>query len=122
MAPLAPFKASFKDRFKTHTPIGIRALSTTNLNLVLLNVYKISKDSLALNLQCQINIISMKVSFNEILTYHDFFHLSMAHEGLTNKNFDNVSESSKNVATRFFLALVIDFISVCNSILMNYEF
>ena len=45
MAPLAPFKASFKDPFKTRPPMGIRALSITNLNLVLLNVYKICMDS-----------------------------------------------------------------------------
>ena len=42
LAPFAPFKASFKDPFKTRPPMGIRALSITNLNLVLLNVYKIS--------------------------------------------------------------------------------
>ena len=41
----------------------------------------------------------MKISFYEIVRHHDFYHFSMAHEGLTNKNFDNVSESSENVAT-----------------------
>ena len=45
MAPLAPFKASFNDPFKTRSPMGIRALSIPNLNLVLLNVYKICMDS-----------------------------------------------------------------------------
>ena len=40
MAPLAPFKASFKDPFKTRPPTEIRAFSITILNLVPLNVYK----------------------------------------------------------------------------------
>ena len=43
-APLAPFKASFKDPFKTHPPTGIVSLFTTILNLILLYVLKIHKE------------------------------------------------------------------------------
>ena len=43
MAPLAPFKAYFKDRFKTHPTMRIRALSTTNLNPALSNSIKYKK-------------------------------------------------------------------------------
>ena len=38
-APFALFKASFKDPFKTRPLTGIRALSVTKVNLVLLHVF-----------------------------------------------------------------------------------
>ena len=42
-SPFAPFKASFKDPFKTHPPMGIVSLFTTILNLILLHVLKFQK-------------------------------------------------------------------------------
>ena len=40
LAPFAPFKASFKDPFKTRPPMGIGALSITKLNVVVLYVFE----------------------------------------------------------------------------------
>ena len=39
-APFAPFKASFKDPFKTRPPMGITSFSTIILNSILLHVLK----------------------------------------------------------------------------------
>ena len=42
----------------------------------------------------------------------------MVHEGLTNKNFDNVSESSENVATSY----IVFKLSYAQSVLIDFTF
>ena len=57
-APLAPFKASFKDPFKTRPPTEIRAFSITILNLVPLNVYKrLLNVNIAMFVKCFLKIL-----------------------------------------------------------------
>ena len=94
LAPFAPFKASFKDPFKTRPPTEIRAFSITILNLVPLNVYKrLLNVNIAMFVKCFLKILRLQKNFLQ----------SMVHEGLTNMNFDTVSESSENVGTSYIV-------------------
>ena len=79
------------------------------MNLVPLNVNKgLLNVNIAMFVKCFLKILRLQKNFLQ----------SMVHEGLTNMNFDNVSESSENVATSY----IVFKLSYVQSISIDFTF